>query len=470
MSVSWGGGKQVSTRQNWKVSGSKEWQVQEPASKKDLEIRARSDRTGKTIADGFSNMGLNVFGAATHLLNAAATGQRVDMAQLMEAAKFDPKQLTSDLRKIATDLQKNPMDTAQNLILGAPTDAIQGGLESLEKQTGLRKDFQGQFSTQAGDFSEYRFRQQMGVLGEHTNRTRTMVGGSAQGQGNLTVGLAGVRGQGSVEARAGAAVETDGKLQGAWGQASYNAKAGVEVYGKAQGDFSLNARGLQGKARAEVGVMASAEASASFQTAGINIGGERLDLRGQGTVRVEAGAKAEANLEVNATISPPRANVDIGGRAFAGAKAEARGQIGIGGFATLKGQAGVWAGAGAEAGVKLGYKDGKISFGFNAGAAAGYGFGAGWGVEVDVKKLANAAVGAGVQAAVKGIDYALHPEKAVLDAVKTVTTIEKTVDKVTDAVDKGVTSVVKSAAKAASSMVRGAAKAINNVIKKFRLW
>jgi len=43
--------------------------------------------------------------------------------------------------------------------------------------------------------------------------------------------------------------------------------------------------------------------------------------------------------------------------------------------------------------VKLGYKDGKISFGFNAGAAVGYGVGGSWGVEVDVKKLASAAIG-----------------------------------------------------------------------------
>jgi len=147
-------------------------------------------------------------------------------------------------------------------------------------------------------------------------------------------------------------------------------------------------------------------------------------------------------------------------------KAEAQGKIGIGEFATLSGSVGAWAGAGAEAGVKLGYKDGKISFGFNAGAAVGYGVGGSWGVEVDVKKLANAAIGTGVQVAAKGIEYALDPTAMLRDANTAVANIDKTIHKATDAVDK----VASTVTKGVNSMVQGAANTINSIVNKFKFW
>jgi hypothetical protein len=499
-------------------------QVGKAPTKKDLEVRETTGRAVTGMLDAFQGIGSKAFNSLGSVMQSAASGKPMDLASLAKAA-FNPGDLSKDLRKLSGELSKSPVDTIQNMMFGLPTGAIDStlkgaeqGMKQLEDATGLKKEVQGSVQKQIGDFRQFQLKKQLGEMGTFENQTKTKLGGDfgAQGsakvgiggaegqgsfagslgasvesnskldtvlgtatnttragadltyggQGSFKAGVSGVDAQGSIGARAGIGASTEGRLENALGQVNYQAKVAAEVYANADGTAKLDASGLQAKVRGEIGASAVAEAKADFRSAGIKLGGEDLDIRGQGKVRAVAEARAEGTAEVNATISPPRMNADIGGKAFAGVKAEAAGQIGIGEFATLSGHVGAWAGAGAEAGVKMGYKDGKISFGFNAGAAVGYGVGGGWGVEVDVKKLANAAIGTGIQAATKGIEYALDPTAMLRDAGTAIANVDKTIQKAADAVDK----VAKTVNQGVSSMVQGAANAINNVIGKFKLW
>jgi hypothetical protein len=522
--ISWGGSRSVEGQRSWQTSGAGEAQIARPMTE-NKQVQEATTRATNTILDAFNNLGQNAFGGAGYLLKSLAGGRSPDLGGFLAAAKFNPTDLAKDLRKIGTDLSKNPLDTIQNMMLGAPTAAIDktlksadGMLQNLENQTGLSRTFQGGVSKQIGDFRQFQVKKQLGEIGTFENTTKTKLGADFDAQGSMKVGLAGAQGQGrfggsvggsiesnskldtvlgsvtnttrgfadatvngqgsfkagisgvdaqgSVGARAGIGVETGGQFNSALVSGNYSARAAAEAYANASGNAKLDATGLRANVKGEIGVSASAEAKADFRTAGIDLGGERLDIRGEGRVRATAEAKAEGTAKVDATINPPRASVDIGGRAFAGVKAEAEGKIGIGDFASVSGRIGAWAGAGAEAGVKLGYEDGKLRFGFNAGAAVGYGVGGSWGVEIDVKKIANAAIGTGLQMATKGLEYALDPTAVVRDATKAVANVEKTVNQAASTVQK----VASTVTSAANSVVQGAANAINSVVNKFKFW
>src|SRR5690606_23080042 len=117
-------------------------------------------------------------------------------------------------------------------------------------------------------------------------------------------------------------------------------------------------------------------------TAGVTIGGKRVDVNGQLHAEAEVSARAEVEADVAATIRPPRVLCDLQAEAFAGVKAGVEGRIGLGDFLSVTGYAEAWAGAGAEVGIIAGYDDGKLRFGFNAGAAVEVGAGAGFCVEI----------------------------------------------------------------------------------------
>jgi trimeric autotransporter adhesin len=540
--MSWGDSGKIEGHKSWEASGSGSVQLHKPATEQDHAVREATGRVATKAMDSFQGIGQNAFGNPASLIQSALTGKGPDMGELMKTAAFNPTELTQDLKLLGGEMSKSPVDTIQNMMFGMPTavvdTALKGGeqaLQQLEDSTGLKKEFKGSVSKQLGDFREYQTRKQLGDMGTFENTTRTKVGSEFDAQGSMKVGIGGAHGQGSfsgstgasveshsradtvlgtatnttraqadatyggqgsfkaglsgaeaqgsIGARAGVGASTQGRVENALGHVNYEARVAAEVYANADGTAKLDASGLQAKVRGEIGASAVAEAKADFRTAGIKLGGEDLDIRGEGKVRLVAEAKAEGTAEVNATIAPPRANADIKGKAFAGVKAEVEGKIGIGEFATLSGHAGAWAGAGAEGGIKLGYNDGKLSFGFSGGAAVGYGVGAGWGMEVDVKKLANAAIGTGIQAATKGIEYALNPAAMARDAATAVANVDKTIQKAAGAVDKvastvtkgigsmlegvtkGIGSMAQGAAKGAGSTAQGAAQAINNADK-----
>lgn len=253
------------------------------------------------------------------------------------------------------------------------------------------------------------------VFGSADLRAKGDVAAQAWGQGtvqaNLKDGLK-AQGQAGAEARFGGSI--DANVQNALFQSKTNIDAGGVIGAKGQGNVQADLTGIQGNvkvgAQAEVAVKAQNET----RSAGVLIGGERMDVNSNVKAVAKAGASAKAEMDVVATIAPPRAGVELEAGAFAGAKAGVEGKIGLGDFVAVKGKAEAWAGAGAQAGLIAGLKDGKLRFGFHAGAAAKAGAGFEWSVEVDVEKIAKAMVGGSLEVAQRGLEFAVNPLGATI--------------------------------------------------------
>ena len=247
------------------------------------------------------------------------------------------------------------------------------------------------------------------LLGDANFRARGEATGQAYAEGKATLDQNGLKAQGE----AGAELKVDGRLnanfQNALVQSNTQIDAGAVIGAKGKGDIQADLSGIQ--AKGEVGAKAQVGIQAQNQTrsAGVEIGGERLDVNSNVKATAVASAKAGAEVDVAATIAPPRAAVDAEVGAFAGAKAGVEGKIGLGDFVSVKGKAEAWAGAGAQAGIIAGLKDGKLRFGFHAGAAVKAGAGFKWSVEIDVQKIAKAMIGGSLQVAERGLEFALNP-------------------------------------------------------------
>lgn len=152
-----------------------------------------------------------------------------------------------------------------------------------------------------------------------------------------------------------------------------------------------------------------------FTSRGVRIGGEQLDLRGQGQVSAKLLAEGAVHAQTSATIKPPRACVDVEGKAFAGLKAEATGQVGLGEFVTVHGNADVRAGIGAQGVCRVGLDQGKLRIKLGAGWGSGVGAGAGVGIDVDVVKIGTAGARLGLQAASAPVRYVLDPKAMLRD-------------------------------------------------------
>lgn len=278
--------------------------------------------------------------------------------------RFDPAEITKNLKEIAGELQIKPLAWE--------------GQRALERkvETPIREGRLGRLEYKAGASAD----------------------AAARIQANAKLDTSGLRGDAKGEVTLGAS--TQGRLEHALGELKYDLGAHGETRGQAGGQLTLDRSGLQGHLTGQAGAAASAQGNLDFRSRGVDIGGERLDVNGKAHVEVRAEAKAEGKANLSAAVIPPRASVDIGGKAFAGAKAEAEGKIGLGQFVTLSGHGGIWAGAGAEARLQLGFDEGKLRVGFGAGTARGVGYGGGLGIEVDTKRMAQA----GLKMAANGIE------------------------------------------------------------------
>jgi hypothetical protein len=367
-------------------------------------------------------------------------------SQTKEIALPSHKDFLSGLRDVASKLQDGPLGKIEGALgraLDVPADQVQGRLDQLEKDSGLAKTASGARETRTTRGGSHKGVVDLGPAGSLTHASDVKATAGAKARGRAKVGVAGANVAGLVAADAGASAGTRGQLKGDVGTLDYAARAEAGARAHAKGSAKLDAKGLKahadvggtarvgvdgraalktdvvegnlaGKAEAKVfahgradatvdskglradvsgraGAEARAEVNADFRTTGVTLGGERVDINGRAKGYVTAGATAEGRIKADATISPPRLNADVGGKAFAGVKAGVRGEIGVGGFIKAKGHAEAWAGAGAEGGLKLGYDDGKLRIGLGGGAAAGYGVGVGGSVEIDVKKMANIA-------------------------------------------------------------------------------
>lgn len=282
---------------------------------------------------------------------------------------------------------------------------------------------QGKITTDAGEL-DYAADAQTGMTG--------------QAQGQAKIDATGMRAQGDVGAEAKAQVGAAAHLHNAVADGHVAAGASARAYAKAQGHGRVDATGLRGELGGQVGAEAEAHVEGDFRSAGVKLGGERLDVNGHAKGYVKAGATAQARVKADATLKPPRAGAEIGGKAFAGAKAGVQGKVGLGDLVSVKGHAAAWAGAGAEGIAKLGFDDGKLRIAFGAGTALGYGAGAGGSVEIDVKKIGKLAIGA----VTDPVNTAKQVEKLGTDVVKSVAGLGKTVEKSTQAIHTAAKSII----------------------------
>jgi hypothetical protein len=257
---------------------------------------------------------------------------------------------------------------------------------------------------------------QMGsASGAATWNASTSAGTHTDASGSTKLDAQGLHLTGQASAQAGVAAQASAQVQGKYGNASASASADAGAYANANGSADVNLKGATLKGDAQAGVEAKAEIDANFQSKGVDFGGQKLDLHGSGTADVEASADASADVNLTATIKPPRVEADVGGKAFAGVKAGVEGKIGVGNFITVQGQADAWAGAGAEAQGSIGYSDGKLHFSLDVGAALGAGAGASGDVTIDVKGLTDAAVNEGKAIATRGLQDLTNPQQAAQD-------------------------------------------------------
>lgn len=131
---------------------------------------------------------------------------------------------------------------------------------------------------------------------------------------------------------------------------------------------------------------------------------------GRTTWGAEGNVGAEASLNGQVVIDPLHGDVaaNVGGEAFAGARASAEVSQEIG-PATATVGAEAFAGVGVEFEANVGLQDGKLSANFDVGAALGIGGSIEFGVSVDVSKVTDTVknVGEGIKNVGEGIKDAL---------------------------------------------------------------
>jgi hypothetical protein len=204
------------------------------------------------------------------------------------------------------------------------------------------------------------------------------------GQGSVSVGKDGLKAQGSIEARAGVSASANASARTAAGTFSAGAEASIEAFARVQGEASVGLDGIKARGQAEVGAYARANVHASWESPAI------LGLKASANARAysEVGTGANAIGEASLSFAPPTAVVTGKASAFAGAKAGASADFGVG---PLKGTVGVEArtGIGIEVGGSVGIKDGKLGVEFNLGAALGIGVGINIKIEIDLKPIGD---------------------------------------------------------------------------------
>ncbi|MEL6186339.1 MAG: hypothetical protein AAFU79_17075 [Myxococcota bacterium] len=222
--------------------------------------------------------------------------------------------------------------------------------------------------------------------------------------------------QGSYGVFGGAEAEVQGRFETDALQASGRARAAYEAYGQVDGRVGFDGLNYGYDLKAQYGAGVAAEAEGAFRTAGLDVRGQRIDINGQGRVVAEAGAFAEGEADVDIGLDGVQA--ELGASAFAGARAMAQAEVGIGDLVKVKGEAGAWAGIGVEGKANIAFKDGKLAIGLAGGVAKVVGAGYEGTVEIDVKEIGLTAASAGFDLASAPLRYALDPSAFGRDVQK----------------------------------------------------
>lgn len=202
----------------------------------------------------------------------------------------------------------------------------------------------------------------------------------------------GVQGSFNREAKAGLYADAEGRVEGRYGEADYQAHAQVEAKASVDAHGRIDANGLDATVTLRAGVSAEAEITGHAQTKSVTVGGVEFNAAADGHAKVSAEAVAEATGTVAIKRNPPTAIARGTAGASAVVKAEGEVKLSAGPF-SVTGSAYASAGAEARATGIIGFEDGKLKFGGSAGAALGIGAGAGVTVEIDVAQIGEAAKG-----------------------------------------------------------------------------
>lgn len=164
------------------------------------------------------------------------------------------------------------------------------------------------------------------------------------------------------------------------------------IYGDTNADdgsVGVNA-GIEG----EEGV-ASSHYQINYDSPSVHIGDQEISSKTQ--VNADALVGSKGNAEVDLSLGK-NTHVDIGGGAFSGASASLSGSESVGDLGSASGSISGWTGVGAEAGIKAGIDDGKLSWDLHAGLALGIGGEYDIGFSVDLPKIGETLVNAGDEA------------------------------------------------------------------------
>lgn len=194
----------------------------------------------------------------------------------------------------------------------------------------------------------------------------------------------------SRQAVAGVYANAQGRTEGRFGEASYDARAKAEAYASVDAQGRLDSNGLQAQVNARVGATIEAEITAEARTKSVTVLGTPVDASVQAHGRATAEAVAEATGTVAITRNPPTAIAKGTVGASAVAKAEGEIRVSAGPFSVVA-SGYVSAGAEAKATGIIGYEDGKLKLGGSVGAALGVGAGGGVTVEIDVRQIGQMA-------------------------------------------------------------------------------
>ncbi len=180
----------------------------------------------------------------------------------------------------------------------------------------------------------------------------------------------------------------------------YNKVEGQALTAGVGAEGSVSVDPLNGKLIAQGSAEAKADLVRGSVEGHVDSPVGRTSWKGEGNVG------AEASVQGQVVVDPLHGDVaaQVGGDAFAGARASAEVTQEVGPAATTVG-AEAFAGVGAEFEANVGLKDGKLAANFDVGAALGIGASVEFGVELDVSKVDDAvkSVGEGIKNVGEGI-------------------------------------------------------------------
>lgn len=229
----------------------------------------------------------------------------------------------------------------------APAPKLPGGTIIAGQPAGNRASFYGPTASAGATAESYVDEDGVYHAGAGARAEATLFGAEAAGSWDSGMGVF----SGSASLEAGASAEAVARFTAGW------------------------TTGVHGEATAEAKVGVEATAQGNYQLGLLNVGANG---------RAFAGAEAKANLGLD--VGPDGVSARAGGSAFAGAKAEGQVAVGVSGVTGTVG-ADVRAGIGVNANVDATVSYKKVNVKVDVGAALGVGMGVKFDISIEPEKI-----------------------------------------------------------------------------------